>query len=459
VASLGDGRDHTAGTRPLKSTGGEDHWAATHGGDQEWSPWQVIDLDIADGVPPIVSLERGTISGAWVLVRAFGEPLGSFLLTTRSGISPRDLIDMIPPDVSEAVRERLTEAGFPAESATLPVDGFTPHSPPPFLAQREGLLRSGPEVTVVVCTRDQPEGLAKCLQSLQEQSYPRTSILVVDNAPTTGDTHDVVNKSVGPYPTRYVLEPAPGLSNARNRSLAESQTDLVAWIDDDETADPHWICELVRGFTLLPEATFVCGVMIPGELDTPAQLWFEEYGGHSKGRGFAPATFSPASSHVQSPFFPLPPFGTGGNMAMRRSSPQAVRKFNVALGAGTLSKGAEDTKAFTDVLLAGGTVQYQPTAVTRHFHRRELAAFERQLHGYGVGLSAFYASLVLEKPARLIPLARMLPTALTELTRTDGERLGGIGPHFPQQALKAHRRGMISGPLSYARAVLASRKA
>ena len=145
-------------------------------------------------------------------------------------------------------------------------------------------------------------------------------------------------------------------------------------------------------------------------------------------------------------------------MAMRRSSSQAVRKFNVALGAGTLSKGAEDTKALTDVLLAGGTVRYQPTAVTRHFHRRELAAFERQLHGYGVGLSAFYTSLILEKPSRLIPLVRMLPSALTELTRPDGERLGGIGPHFPQEALKAHRRGMLSGPLNYVRAVLASRK-
>ena len=144
-------------------------------------------------------------------------------------------------------------------------------------------------------------------------------------------------------------------------------------------------------------------------------------------------------------------------MAMRTSARQSPRRFNPALGAGSLSKGNEDTKALTDVLLAGGTVRYQPTAVTSHFHRRDFAAFERQLHGYGVGLSAFYTSLILEQPSRLIPLARLLPSALRELTRADGQRLGGVGPYFPRDVLKAHRRGMLGGSLAYIRASLATR--
>lgn len=189
--------------------------------------------------------------------------------------------------------------------------------------------------------------------------------------------------------------------------------------------------------------------MLPAELVTPAQAWFEEYGGHSKGRGFKSVVFSPETAKDQSPLYPLPPFGTGGNMSMRRAAVQKIGGFDPALGAGSPAMGAEDTRALTDILLGGGTVRYQPTAITWHYHRRELAALERQIYGYGRGLSAFYASLVMHRPSLIFPLARLLPRALKELGDPNGARLGGISESFPKEVLKAHRRGLLEGPLVY----------
>lgn len=417
-------------------------------------PWLVLDIDVARGIPPVEAIDaKGRpVPRAWILVRLFDEPLGTIELPIRHGrMEPAAVEHAFPAALVCKLRARLEEAGVPWQQG-VPLHGCTPARQPPFLARRDRLLGEGPSVTAVVCTRDRPDGLRRCLLSLQAQSYPRLSLLVVDNGAESQITNGVVKDTIGPHPLSYVHEPNPGLSNARNRSIAESDADIIAWIDDDETADEHWVCELVRGFTETPESSAVCGVMIPAELETQAQIWFEEYGGHSKGRGFKSAVFSPSTVAQQSPLFPLPPFGTGGNMALRRSALGLIGEFNPALGAGTATMGAEDTRALTDILLGGGTVRYQATAVTRHFHRREYSELERQMFGYGLGLTAYYTSLVIDKPSLLFPLLKLAPRALKEFRDPQGTRLAKIGPEFPDGLLRVHRRGLLKGPFQYVRA-------
>lgn len=421
-----------------------------------WQPWRVLDLDFAKPIPPLQSHDAAGNGwgGAWVLLRVFDEPVGSMRLRFDAGnLTPETIAASVPEDVAAVIRDRLHAAGVtePDDGRGLPTSGCEPGGTPPFLARRQAVMDSGPAATVVVCTRDQPRGLARCLASLQAQSYPGTQLLVVDNASTTDAARSVVESSAGPFPTTYVFEPRPGLSNARNSALQEVTTELIAWIDDDETADPHWVTSVVSGFLSDPGATAVCGVMVPGELETLPQFWFEEYGGHSKGRGFAPAMFSPETRRQQSPLLPLPPFGTGGNMAMRGSVIKALGGFDRALGAGTRTGGGEDTRALTDILLAGGRVRYQPTAVTHHYHRRDYEGFRRQFYGYGAGLSAFYTSLLWDRPLLLLPLLRLMPRALKQFRDPNGLRLGGIAEHFPDTILREHRRGLVRGPLEYVR--------
>jgi GT2 family glycosyltransferase len=276
-------------------------------------------------------------------------------------------------------------------------------------------------------------------------------ILVVDNAPNTDETARVVAAASARGPVDYLVAPVPGLSHARNAAVAACPGQILAWIDDDEVADPHWLAEVARALACHPTAGVVGGVILPAEVETDAQAWFEQFGGHSKGRGFTPAVFGPATAHLQSPLYPLPPFATGANMVFRPGVIEAIGGFDPALGAGTPAMGAEDTVAFTRVLLRGGTIVYQPSALVRHFHRRDYDGLYQQLRGYGVGLTAAYTALVMSNPRLLGPLLRLAPTALRDLRGGDSLRVAGLKADFPKALLAANRRGMLQGPVAYLR--------
>ncbi|MCW2639812.1 MAG: glycosyl transferase family 2 protein, partial [Dactylosporangium sp.] len=352
---------------------------------------------------------------------------------------------------------RLAAAGVPV-GTDLPVDGVPVDGLPAFLARREEVLRDAPPITVVVCTRERPEPLARCLDSLLGQQYPRFRVLVVDNAPATDATERVVREAANRGLVDYLVAPLPGLSHARNAAVAAAGGETLAWLDDDEVADPFWLAEVARALADHPEADVVSGVIVPAELETRAQVWFEQFGGHSKGRGFVPAVFSPATAHLQSPLYPLPPFGTGANMTFRPGVIESIGGFDPALGAGTPAMGSEDTLAFTQVLRRGGTIAYQPSAVTWHYHRRDLDGLRRQMVGYGAGLTAAYLSLVLADPKVLVPLIRLVPTALRDLTADDSLRSAGLEADFPRELMGANRRGMLSGPFLYLRGRLRNRR-
>ncbi len=419
-------------------------------------PAVVRDIELSGTLPHIAAVagDGRRIQQAWILFRLFSEPLGAAMLDVPAdGITPQALAEAAELELGAALTDRLAPYGL----TELPTTGITRASEPAFLARRREVLADAPPITVVVCTRERPGDLARCLDSLLRQEYPDFSVLVVDNAPTSDATAEVVHAAARRGPVRYLKEPQPGLSSARNAAVAAAPGEILAWLDDDEVADPHWLAEVARALAEHPEADVISGVIVPAELETRAQVWFEQFGGHSKGRGFRPDVFSPATAHKQSPLYPLPPFGTGANMTFRPGVIERIGGWDVALGAGTPAMGSEDTLAFTQVLVGGGTIVYQPTAVTWHYHRRDLAGLEKQMVGYGCGLTAAYTSLLLSQPRLLWPLLRLLPTALRDLTGGDSLRVSTLQDDFPRELLGANRRGMLAGPRAYLRGRKAAR--
>jgi GT2 family glycosyltransferase len=306
-------------------------------------------------------------------------------------------------------------------------------------------------VAVTIPTVRRPEQCRRLVEAVLNQKLPddwKLRIIVVDNDPD-GSHLDL------PHDARLEVlhETEPGVPFARNRGIEEALlwAHVVAFIDDDEVADPYWLSEIARALAEHPEADVVSGVIVPAELETLPQLWFEQFGGHSKGRGFAPDVFSPGTMRGQSPLYPLPPFGAGGNMTFRPGVIERIGGFDTALGSGTPALGSEDTLAFMQVLRRGGTVVYQPTAVVRHRHHRDLAGLRRQLVGYGAGLTAAYTSLVRSDPRVLVPLLRLVPTALRDLFGGDGLREASLAADFPRELLRDNRRGMLRGPVNYLR--------
>ena len=412
-----------------------------------FSPALMMDVELTRPLPAVG--HDGRHRRAWVLGRLHGEPVGScFIRLDPAGLTPHQLGVLLWPELREPVIERFAAAGLP-EPATLTGQGLTADPAAwPFLLRRRQVLAAAPAISVVICTRDRPDQLAACLSHLARQEYPRFEVVVVDNAPA-GDAVRRLVETRRPA-CRYVPEPRRGLSWARNAGIAAASAGIIAFLDDDEEPDAHWLAGLAGGFARGGDVGCVTGVILPARLDTQVQEWFEQAGGHSKGRGFRPAVFSRYGP--QSPLYPLPPFGAGGNMAFRREALAHIGGFDVAMGAGTPARASEDTLALTLVLLAGYRITYEPAALVRHDHYGEIDGLGRQLRGYGVGVTAYYTALLRHRPGVFPALLRLLPAAAGYLRGadvTDPALPQGLPPQFK----RAQRWGMLTGPAAYLQSV------
>jgi glycosyltransferase involved in cell wall biosynthesis len=385
------------------------------------------------------------------------EPIGLVEISLgREGLEPQELADAIWGELRPVIAQRMRAAGLtPPE--LLPVTGLRFGTTSPYLREREAVRATAPPISVVVCTRDPDEQIVACLDSLSQQEYPDYEVVVVDNAPTSDFLARLLSSRTSKARLRRIVEPRPGAASARNAGWRTATGEIVAFIDDDEIADPYWLAELARGFRARRDVKGVTGMILPVALDTQEQDWFEQAGGHVKGRGFTPAEFDVSSHAAQHPLYPLPPFGATGNMAIDREILSELGGFDVALGPGTLTRGGEDIAWLCDFMLAGNTLVYQPSALVRHHHHESWSGIANQFYGYGMGLTAFYTRAVLRHPRHIVTLARLAPRAFRDLFGNDSPRTARMRADYPAELVRLQRRGMLAGPVGYLRSLWRSR--
>ncbi|MCK1616075.1 glycosyltransferase [Bradyrhizobium sp. 159] len=235
--------------------------------------------------------------------------------------------------------------------------------------------------SVVICTRDRPEELKKCLSSLPQQSHPPREIIVVDNASRDRRTRDVALAAAA----TYIREERPGLDIARNAGALHATGDIVAYTDDDVLLHPRWLEQLTRAFDS-PQIGAVTGLVLPAELATEAQRHFETYWGFGKGyceQDYDSAAFRSHRGQV----LPAWDIGAGASMAFRREVFQAVGLFDERLDVG--QAGCSGDSEYWYRLLAGGyTCRYTPASVAFHFHRRTMDGLASQIYHYMRGHAA-----------------------------------------------------------------------
>lgn len=251
-------------------------------------------------------------------------------------------------------------------------------------------------VTACVCTRDRPELLARALRSLLAQSRPADDIVVIDNAPRTDAAERLVRDD---FPSvRYVREPVAGLDVARNRALAESTRQVVAFLDDDAVAAPDWLAHTERVF-LESERIAVCTGRVDAlSLDEPGQRLFEENGGFARGdvRIHLPIDAHRRALHgLRAPLIAWSiSVGSGCSMAVRRDAALALGGFDDALDMGPPLAGGGDLDMLWRALESGYDVVYEPAIEARHEHRRERAEAIAQIVEHNRSLIAVLTKAV-----------------------------------------------------------------
>ncbi|MBC7896210.1 MAG: glycosyltransferase [Cytophagaceae bacterium] len=321
---------------------------------------------------------------AFVVVWWRDVPLGSFVLgPEEQPLTPAALLERAAVATAPAVGHWLVGGGFEASAADIPlaprgVPAELPLGQP--LAQLADATRSAPfagSLGVIVCTRDRPDALARCLDAIAASQRPADVVLVVDNAPGSSATREIVAARGG---VRYLLEPEPGLSRARNAGLRECRTDIVAFTDDDVLVHPAWTTCLA-GALVERDIVAMTGLVLPASLDGEAEWMFETtFGGFSQGyRPFdAGRPFLEATRGIGVPVWRL---GAGANMAFRREDLLEAGGFDERLGAGA-SGCSEDSEAWYRILARGRTIRYDPRAVVFHAHRGDLESLRRQMYLY-----------------------------------------------------------------------------
>ena len=356
---------------------------------------KLICADLDGAVP---SVPPRSVGAQWVLVRLHGAPLG-FVIPPDTGCSPQELRQLAVRQLGERIALHLAadSIGSSDAGANLPTR-LAAECP-------RRAVRPDTRVTVAVCTRDRAAQLAECLDALMSLDYPRErlDLIVVDNAPADSSTGELVAR----YPrARYVCEPRPGLDRARNRAVQEARGDIIAFTDDDVSVDPAWVRAIAAAFAEEPHAMCVTGLVVPDEIDTPAQALFEAYGGF--GRGFDRSVYrvAPGESAARK-YGGTGRFGTGANMAFRRSFFDREGLFDPALDVGTPTNGGGDLEMFFRVLKTGHALAYEPAAIVRHRHRRDYAALRTQLTNNGTGFYSYLARTAREYPEERLAMIRL----------------------------------------------------
>ncbi|MFV0134297.1 glycosyltransferase [Streptomyces sp. HMX87] len=462
-------------------------------------PVQVAELDLRpDGarLGPGPGGEPVTSGDVFVLVRRSGRPVGTLVGRVPEGADPAAVLTELARGVAgaggtaavrteDATAEETAavraEGGAERGVAAAWVDGAAPRgsaasgagaAPRGSAASGAGAAPRGsaasgagvPSASVVVATRERAGRLARALDSLLAQDHPDVEIIVVDNAPLTQETRDLVERKYGER-VRYVCEPVPGLAVAHNRGLEAVRGEVVAFTDDDVVADPRWLTELTAPFAADPGVGCVTGLILPARLRTPAQVLLESHGGFAK--GFTPRTYDPADPPADEPLFPFTAgrFGSGANMAFRTAVLRSVGGFDPATGAGTRARGGDDLYGFVRVLAQGHRLHYAPAALVWHHHRETWRDLETQAYGYGAGLTAYLTAVLVNRPALLPAFLARLPRGLAHAraltaarNAAEGADTGVPGGHdarthpWPRRLSRLQRRGMLYGPVGYLRA-------
>lgn len=227
-------------------------------------------------------------------------------------------------------------------------------------------------ISVVICTRNRPEHLRKCVASLLKQSYLPTEIVIVDDGPEENANVYAVfknfklNRGLSNTSNKVDIiviknKEYSGIVTSRNTGIKVSSGDVVAFLDDDGFAHRGWLKNLAKNYSHKTISGVGGPVVELGrEIETPTKpvkrLAYIEDGKiytNYRIKKIEDTKYLPRS---------VVPFFQGGNMSFRKDVLISVKGGDANL---TGNFYREETDLCFKVARKGKLL-FEPTAITYH---------------------------------------------------------------------------------------------
>jgi succinoglycan biosynthesis protein ExoM len=273
------------------------------------------------------------------------------------------------------------------------------------------------DVSICICTFRRPQALLRLLRSLQrlDPASPGHEVIVVDNdAEKTAEATIEQARAEG-MELQYLVEPVRGIARARNRSIEPATGEFVAFIDDDEEADPKWLLRLWAEVKRHQDDGGIGPVLPKFDHGTPPWL-------------------------IRGRFFERPRHPTGTILAagQTRTGNALVRRALLAASPGPFDEaygltGGEDTELFLRLIAADGRfIAVDSAIVYEHLprHRTTVRWLLRRRFLAGMAAARLYVATVpveaRRRWQRARPLIYGLAWALGGLALFPASRIHGL---------------------------------
>ncbi len=202
-------------------------------------------------------------------------------------------------------------------------------------------------ISVIVCTYERSELLEKCVQSLLNLDYKDYEVIVV-----YGGAQDCSEEIIQKYDVIGIRQKEKsGLAVARNMGIEGSSGEIIAFIDDDATADNDWLTYLSMNYED-ESIGAVGGKVYKGDTD---ETWFsgaaiDMFVKHYKIK---------IEDYSRKGIFPIL---NGCNMSFRRRVLEEIGSIDPYY-----TNAYDDTDPCIQIKKHGYNIVYEPKAIVRHY--------------------------------------------------------------------------------------------
>ncbi len=247
------------------------------------------------------------------------------------------------------------------------------------------------DISLIICTRDRSQKLARCLESIRHITFDRSwELILVDNG-STDQTAAVISEFIETADIRaiYLFEPRGGKSTGLNVALETASGQILAFTDDDCYPAPDFLSQVWSAFED-PSVGYIGGrIMLHDPDDYPITI----------NESMTPVAF-PGKSFVCGGCI------QGANMAFRQRVLLDIGGFDPLFGPGTLFI-SEEIEAVGRASAMGWKGEYHPEVVVRHHHGRKAADVPAVSKSYALGRGAYHMKILL-KGHQLLWFARSI---------------------------------------------------